>query len=70
MLPVFTDRVARSFGLSVGLSVTVVSPAKAAEPVEMPVGLSARVGSRSHLLDGGPDPPWDGAVLEERVGPL
>jgi len=31
--------VCRSVGLSVYLSVTVVSPAKTAEPIEMPFGL-------------------------------
>jgi len=43
MRPIVTDRVAssvdRSAGLSVGLSVTLVSPAKTAEPIEMPFGL-------------------------------
>jgi len=32
----------------------------------MPFGLRARVGSRNHVLDGGPDPPWEGALLGER----
>jgi len=41
MQPTVTDRVAWSVGLSVGRSVTLVSPAKAAEPIEMPFGLSA-----------------------------
>jgi len=31
-----------------------VSPAKTAEPIEMPYGLWAQVGSRNHILDGGP----------------
>jgi len=31
-------------------------PAKAAEAIEMPFGLWARVGSRNHVLDGGLDP--------------
>jgi len=35
--------------------VTVVSPAKSAEPIEMPFGSWARVGSRNHVLDGAPD---------------
>ena len=44
--------------LSVGLSVTLVSPAKTAAPIEieMPFGLRTRVGQRNHVLDGGPDP--------------
>jgi len=39
-----TDRVAWSVCQSVGLSVAVVSHAKTAEPIEMPLGLSTRVG--------------------------
>ena len=38
--------------LSDGLSVTIVSPAKTAEPIEMPFGLWTRVGPRNHVLDG------------------
>jgi len=38
--------------LSVCLSVTVVSPAKTAEPIEMPFGLRNRVGPRNHVLHG------------------
>ena len=34
-------------------SVTVVSPAKTAEPIEMPFGLKTRVGPRKHVLGGG-----------------
>ena len=41
-----------SVGLSVYLPVTVVSPAKTAEPMEMSFGLRARVGPRNHVLDG------------------
>ena len=36
----------------VGLSVTLVSPAKTAERIEMPFGLRTRVGPRNHVLDG------------------
>jgi len=39
---------------SVGLSVTLVSPAKTAEPIEMPFGLWAWMGLRNHVLDGSP----------------
>jgi len=42
---------------SVGRSVTLVSPAKAAAPIEIPFGLRTRVGPRNHVLDGGPDLP-------------
>jgi len=52
MRPIVTDRVAWSVGLSVGLSVTLVSPAKVAEAIEMPFGLRTRVGRRNHVLDG------------------
>ena len=50
-------------GLSicVGPSVTIVSHAKTAELIEMPVGLLIRVFPRNHVLDGGPDHPiWKG----------
>jgi len=33
-----------------------VSPAKDAEPIEMPFGLWARMGPMNHVLDG--DPVW------------
>ena len=32
-----------------------MSPAKKAEPIEMPFGLWTRVGPGNHVLDGGPD---------------
>jgi len=37
---------------SVCLSVTLVSPAKTAEPIEMRFGLRTRVGPGNHVLDG------------------
>ena len=40
-----------------GRSVTLVNPAKTAEPIEMPFGFRSRVGTGNHVLDGGPDPP-------------
>jgi len=49
MRPIVTDGVA----WSVGLSVTLVSPAKTAAPIEIPFGLWARMGRRNHVLDGG-----------------
>jgi len=36
---------------SVGRSVTLVSPAKTAAPIEMPFGLRTRVGPRNHVLN-------------------
>jgi len=53
MRPILTNRVA----WSVGLSVTLVSPAKTAAPIELPFGLRTWVGPGNHVLDGGPDPP-------------
>jgi len=44
---------------SVDRSVTIVSPAKTAEPIQMPSGLWTRVSwvcPRNHVLDEGPDP--------------
>jgi len=49
MRPIVTDRVA----WSVGLSVIAVSPAKTAEPIEMPFGIWTRVDPRKHELGGG-----------------
>ena len=64
--PTFTDpRVA----WSVGLSVTVVSHAKTAEPIDMPFGLWARVSSRNHVLDGGPDRPMRRAIFRGKDMP-
>jgi len=52
-----SSMVCRSVGRSVGRSVTLVSPAKTAEPIEMPLGLRIRLGPGIRALDGGPDPP-------------
>ena len=40
-------------------SVTLVSPAKIAAPIEMPFGLWTWVGPRNHALDGRPDHPME-----------
>ena len=40
--------------------------AKTAELIEMPFGLWARMGPRNRVLDGGPDPTWEGSILGER----
>jgi len=53
MRPIVTDREAC---LSVCLTVTLVSPAKTSEPIEMPFGSNILVGPGNHVLDGGPDP--------------
>jgi len=57
MRPIVADRVAWSVGLSVCRSVTLVSPAKTAEPIEMPFGLRTLVGPGNQVLDVGPVPP-------------
>jgi len=44
-------------GLYVDRSVTLVSPTKTAEPIEIPFWLRTRVGPRNHVLDGSPDHP-------------
>jgi len=67
MRPIVTDRVAWSVGLSVGLyvglSVTLVSPAETAEPIEMLFWLRTRVGLGKHVLDGVQIRQWEGAIL-------
>jgi len=42
---------------------TVVSCAKTAEPIEMPFGLWARVGSKNHVLDGVQIPLCKGTIF-------
>ena len=55
---------------SVCLSVTV-SPTKMAEPIKMSFGCGTRVCPKNHVLDGGPDLPWEGANFwGEGGGPL
>jgi len=63
MQPTVTDRVAWSVRLSVCRSVTLVSPAKTAAPIEMPFGFRTWVVPKNRVLHGGPDPPWEGAIL-------
>ena len=63
MRPIVTDRVAWSV-ICVCLSVTLVSPAKTTEPIEMPFGLVTPVGPRNHVLDRGSDPPMVMANFE------
>jgi len=40
---------------------------KMAEPIDMPFGMMTRVGPGYHVLDGGPNPAGEGAVLGENV---
>ena len=70
MQSIVTDRVAWSVGRSVCWSVTLVSPAKMIELIEMPFGLRTQVGPGNHVLHGSPDPPWERAVLTGESGHL
>jgi len=45
---------------------SVVICANTAEPIEVPFGLWARMGSKHHVLHGGPDPPREMALLVDR----
>jgi len=49
MRPIVTDGVAWSVCLSVSRSVTILIPAKTAEPIEMPLGVWTRVGPRNQI---------------------
>ena len=60
-----TESRRQSVCLSVCLSVSHTSePCKKAEPIEMPFGLRTRESPGYHVLDGCPDPPWEGAISE------
>jgi len=48
---------------SVCRSVTIMSPAETAEPIEMSFGLWIRMGALNCVLYGVPDPPCEGAIL-------
>jgi len=63
MRPIVTDRVAWSVGRSVSLSVTVVSPAKTAEPIEFAVEDSS--GPKEPCIRRGPDPHGKGQLEGE-----
>jgi len=52
---------------TIGLSVTIVSPANTAKPYKMSFGLWTRVGPKNRVLDGGPDLPWEEAIWGERA---
>jgi len=64
MQPILTDQVAWSVGLSVGLSVTLVRPAKTAAPIELPFGSRTWVGPGNHVLDGVQIPHGKGQTFE------
>jgi len=67
MQHIVTDGEACSVCLSVGWSVTILSPAKTAEPIEMPFAVWTWVDPRNHVLDDGPDPPSEGAILRGNI---
>jgi len=48
----------------------VICAKSTAEPISTLFGLCARMGPSNHVLDGGPDPPSEGAILGERGDPL
>jgi len=64
MGPIVTDRVT----WSVCRSVTVVSPAKMAEPIKMLFRLRTRVGPRNRILDGVQIPFHERGNFEEEKG--
>jgi len=45
------------------VSITLVSSAKTAEPIKMSLGMWTQVGPSNHVLDGGPDPSGEEAIL-------
>ena len=55
---------------SVGLSVTIMSPAKTAELIEMPFGLWSWVGPRNHVLDRVQTSARKGAILRGKGRPI
>jgi len=59
MRSIVRDRVA----WSVCRSVTIVSPAKTAEPIEMAFELRTWLGPTDHVLDESSDPTWEGAIF-------
>jgi len=55
----------------VSQSVTLVSPAKTAAPIELPFGLRTWVGPGNHVLHRSPDPPMGrGKCLGENGRPI
>jgi len=63
-----SSMVCLSIGLYVCRSVTLVSPAKTAAPIELPFGLRTWVGPGNHVLDGGPDPSMGRGKFWGRMG--
>ena len=51
---------------SVGLSVTLVSPAKTAEAIGIPFAPRTSVGPENHVLDGVQIKQWEGEILRRK----
>jgi len=66
MQHIATDRVASSVCRCVGLSETVVSPEKTAEPIEMPFKMWTGAGAKRHVFDGVQIPAREGAISRAR----
>jgi len=63
-------RIVTPLSMCLCLYVTLVSPAKTAEPIEMPAGVWTWVDPSNDVLDGGLDPPGEGAMWSgERASP-
>jgi len=56
--------------LSQSVSLMIASPAKTAEPIEMPFGVWTRVGPKKHVLDGVQVPHAKGKFEGKMGGPL
>jgi len=52
------------------LSVRIVSPAKTAQPIEMPLGCGLKWTQEIMLLDGVQIPPWERAIFGGKGRPL
>jgi len=65
MRPIFTDQTP----WFLCRSVTLVTPAKTAEPIQMLFGLRTWVVARNHVFDGGPDLPMRRAILRGKGRP-
>jgi len=65
-----SSMVCRSVCSSVHQSVTLtlVSPAKMAEPIKMPFGLRTQLSPGNHVLDGGPDSLSEGEIFSGESG--
>jgi len=68
MQPIVTDQAAWSVGLSVCLSVCHISePCKNSCTGRDAISHEDSGGPKNHVLDGGPDPPWEGAKMAKPI---